>query len=174
MPPAARPAVTESHLLEDDGLIPNNASLPLIVYRGGLEPLGGDAEERILGLFAANGWGSAWVDGIFAYHHYHSTAHEVLGVARGWARVQFGGPNGLVTEVSAGDAVLIPAGVGHCRLASGSLSVVGAYPGGRKWDLCRESEADRARALANIPAVPLPETDPLFGEEGPVHALWLS
>ena len=52
----------------------------------------------------------------FPFHHYHSIAHEVVGCARGAAQLQFGGPEGPVVDVQAGDAVLIPAGVVHCRL----------------------------------------------------------
>ena len=29
-------------------------------------------------LFARNGWLGAWVDGIYSFHHFHSTRHEVL------------------------------------------------------------------------------------------------
>lgn len=159
--------------LRDDGLIPNNASLPLILYRRVLQVDGGEADESVKALFGANGWVNAWVDGIYAYHHYHSTAHEVLGIAGGRARVMLGGPGGIAAELGAGDVVLIPAGVGHCLLDSARLSVVGAYPRGQDWDLCRATEADRAKALHNIPRVPLPEADPVFGDGGPVHRHWL-
>ena len=64
---------------------------------------------------------------------------------------------------TAGDAVAIPAGVGHCLIAGDDLVVVGAYPEGQDWDLCRATEADRAKALENIPWVPLPKLDPVFG-----------
>src|SRR3712207_7280866 len=52
--------------------IPNHPSFPVLLYRGtGL----GDAEaarER----FAANGWGASWVDGVFDFHHFHSTSRS--------------------------------------------------------------------------------------------------
>ena len=78
--------------------------------------------------------------------------------------MQFGGPHGPKLEVSAGDAVLIPAGVGHCRLdMSGDLSVVGAYPEGQSADLRRDNAADNQGAAARIAAVPLPRLDPVTG-----------
>ncbi|RMF08865.1 MAG: hypothetical protein D6773_02220, partial [Alphaproteobacteria bacterium] len=154
------------------GLIPNNAELPLIVYRNVLDVSGRDPESAILARFHANGWGNSWVDGIFPFHHYHSTAHEVLGMARGRAKVRFRGPGGILLPVRAGDAVLIPAGVGHCRVDAADLSVVGAYPQGQDWDLLRANMLDRARALQNLAHVPLPESDPLFANRGPVHHYW--
>jgi uncharacterized protein YjlB len=164
----------EGHVLRDDGVIPNNARLPLVLYRQvlTLEGQSEEPERAFEALFKSNGWCGAWVDGIYDFHHYHSTAHEVLGVAQGFAAVKFGGPQGVVAELDAGDAVVIPAGVGHCLIEKHSLVVVGAYPDGQDWDLCRATQADRARALENIPWVPLPKLDPVFGPSGPVIALW--
>ena len=143
-------AKLETHWLVDDGVVPNNATVPTRIYRGAL-PAGADAARAIEAHLAANGWSNAWVDGIYDYHHYHATVHEVLGVARGTARVQLGGPSGPIVVLTAGDGVLIPAGVGHCRLgASPDLSVVGAYPGGADWDLVRATAEARAAALARI------------------------
>lgn len=165
-------AEIETHHLADDGTIPNNPRLPLLVYRRAVTPDAEDPEGAFQRLFRSHGWHGCWVNGIYDWHHYHSTAHEVLGIARGWARVQFGGPQGVVAEVEAGDAVLIPAGVGHCRQAAKGLSVVGAYPPGQDWDMCGSDAADRAKALANIPRVPVPEQDPIAGCNGAIQAQW--
>jgi uncharacterized protein YjlB len=147
-----------------DGLIPNNPTLPFVCYRGALDVDTRDAEQSIIRHFARNGWGDAWINGIYPFQHYHATAHEVLGIARGRALVQFGGPNGPQLEVSAGDAVLIPAGVGHCRRdMSGDLSVVGAYPEGQSADLRRDNAADHQGAASWIAGVPLPRLDPVTG-----------
>ncbi|MEX1018501.1 MAG: cupin domain-containing protein, partial [Litorilinea sp.] len=124
-------------------------------------------------VFGRAGWTNWWRNGIFAYHHYHSTAHEVLAIARGHARVQFGGEQGEIVPVRAGDVVLIPAGVGHKNLgASADLLVVGAYPPGQMWDLCRGAPGERPQVLTNIQAVPLPATDPVYGATGPRHVHW--
>ena len=158
-------AQIEHHLLQDDGTVPNNPRLPLILYRQVLVP--GDT-HRIEQLFAANGWSNAWVNGIYPFHHYHATTHEVLGIASGSARVQFGGPSGPIVDVSAGDAVMIPAGVGHCRLShDAGLIVVGAYPGGSDWDLRRANPADYSTGQPLVEKVADPPSDPILGADGP-------
>ena len=164
----------EGHVLPDDGTIPNNRRLPLVIYREALAVNGqSSAPERAFeALFKSNGWWGVWVNGIYDFHHYHSTAHEVLGIARGFAKVMFGGPEGVVAELRAGDAAVIPAGVSHCLIEGKDLVVVGAYPEGQDWDLCRACADDRVKALENIPWVPLPKYDPVFGLSGPILTLW--
>jgi len=159
----------DSHRLEDGGGIPNSR-LPVLVYRGveaAREPTG------CAHLFARNGWLGAWVDGIYPFHHFHSTAHEVLGIVGGSASMILGGPAGRRFEVRRGDVLVLPAGTGHCNVgASPDLVVVGAYPGGMRWDLRRGDPAERAEVLANIAAVPLPDADPVHGREGPLVERW--
>lgn len=165
----------EGHVLSDDGVVPNNRKLPLVLYRWALSLDGySSAPERTFeALFKSNVWHGVWIDGIYDFDHYHSTAHEVLGIAKGSATVRFGGRQGIVAELDAGDAVAIPAGVGHCLIEEQNLVVVGAYPQGQDWDLCRACAADRAKALENIPWVPLPRLDPVFGRSGPLMTLWV-
>jgi uncharacterized protein YjlB len=162
----------QAHLFEDDGRIPNNPTLPLLIYPQVL-PASAGLPSGCEALFHDNGWGGSWRDGVFSYHHYHSTAHEVLGVVRGSARIAFGGEAGVTAEVEAGDVVVIPAGVGHCNLgSSGGFLVVGAYPRGQSWDLRTGEPGERPEVLENIRKVPLPETDPVFGDEGPLVEHW--
>ncbi len=171
--PAPRPIVPKAIRLEDDGRIPNNPRLPLLIYERVLDPGQGDLAAAFAALFAANGWGGIWYDGVFAFPHYHSTAHEALGIARGNARLQLGGDRGITLDVAAGDALVLPAGTGHQKLGSTpDLLVVGAYPRGQSWDLMRGRAEERSTALANIAQVPLPPSDPLFGPEGPLLHLW--
>jgi uncharacterized protein YjlB len=77
-------------------------------------------------------------------------------------------------EVEAGDVVVIPAGVGHCNKGSnGGFSVVGAHPRGQKpYDLRTGEEGERQEVLETIRNVSLPESDPLFGEKGPLTQRW--
>jgi uncharacterized protein YjlB len=160
------------HVFADDGDVPNNR-LPLIAYAGVIDPLAGDPAVAFETLFASHGWGGMWRNGIYPFHHYHSTAHEVLGIARGQAEVRFGGEAGETLRVKAGDVVLIPAGVGHKRLsASDDLLVIGAYPKGQWADLMREGAEDKAGIRARIAAVPMPGADPVGGRAGPMMAAW--
>jgi len=156
----------------DDGLVPNNP-MPFLVYRGALAINHAHPERSIESLFGANGWGDMWRNGIFDYLHYHATVHEALGVARGRARVQFGGNSGKALEISAGDVAILPAGTGHqCLAASPDFSVVGAYPPGPPMQITRPTPENHAKALKTIPQVKLPNTDPVMGADGPLVRLW--
>ena len=160
------------YLFEDDGRIPNNPELPLLVYQGALS-VSDNLPSECEALFRENGWGSAWRDGVFSYHHYHSTAHEVLGIVRGTARLVFGGESGVTIEVEAGDVAVIPAGVGHCNSGSSDdFLVVGAYPWGQSWDLRTGEPGERPQVLENIRKVSLPGADPVFCDEGPLTKHW--
>jgi uncharacterized protein YjlB len=154
----------------DDGAIPNSR-LPLLVYRNAV-PADAAAIER---LFAANHWPPAWRDGVYPFHHFHSTAHEALGVVRGEVAVLFGGSGGEVLRAQAGDVIVVPAGVGHCRQGqSDDLLIVGAYPGnGPGPDLRRGDPAEHDAAVRAIAAVPAPAADPVQGPEGALPGLWL-
>ncbi len=157
---------TELRRFEDDGRIPNNPTLPLVIYRVALAP-SDDLAKELERRFAANGWTNSWRNGVFDYHHYHSNTHEVLGVAKGEARICFGGEQGEVLTVSAGDVAILPAGTGHkCEWTSEDFLVVGAYPDGRDYDICRGDPAAHAGAVARIANVPPPKRDPVFGGDG--------
>jgi uncharacterized protein YjlB len=159
-------------VFEDDGLVPNNR-IPFLVYKGAVTVDRARPEETIEELFGANGWGSMWRNGVYDFPHYHATVHEALGVARGYARVRFGGDRGRELEISAGDVAILPAGTGHqCLSASPDFSVVGAYPPGPPMDLQRPTLENHAKALTTIPQVPLPKSDPVMGAQGPLIGLW--
>jgi uncharacterized protein YjlB len=164
----------ESFMFADDGVIPNNPRLPLLLYRAAIDLKGSpDPEDLIERTFAHHGWGDMWRNGIYPYVHYHSMIHEALGIARGRAVVKFGGSAGRDIELTAGDVVILPAGTGHqCLWASPDLVVIGAYPRTGKFDLCLGSKADHAKALGAVPQVPPPAADPVHGEDGPLLELW--
>ena len=164
---------TVHRLIKDDGTFPNNECLPLLVYQGVLKLPSGDPARGVEELFHANDWGGSWRNGIFCYHHYHSTAHEALGVYGGQARVQLGGPAGPEFDVRGGDVIVIPAGVAHKNLGfSPDFRVVGAYPAGQRPDMKTGEAGDRPQADRNIGKVALPKMDPVFGETGPLIQLW--
>jgi uncharacterized protein YjlB len=168
-PPQA--LVIETHRFADDGIVPNSR-LPLVLYRGAL-PDGCDLAAACEAMFAKNGWPDSWRNGIHPFHHYHSIAHEVLGIARGHARVRLGGDSGQTVELRAGDVVVIPAGVAHRREgASSDLLVIGSYPRGQHPDMCRDEPASHDGALARIERVPQPDRDPVTGRPDPLLQYW--
>jgi uncharacterized protein YjlB len=159
-------------VFEDDGLVPNNP-MPFLVYKAAVDIGNDHPEKTIEGLFGANGWGEMWRNGVYDYLHYHATVHEALGVARGYARVRFGGDRGKDFEMAAGDVAILPAGTGHqCLSASDDFCVIGAYPPGPKMQITRPTPENHRRARKTIPEVKVPKTDPVLGEDGPLVKLW--
>ncbi len=161
--------------LSRNGWMPNNEHLPLLLYRGAIATGSTDTADRAAARFEAaftrNGWPPQWRNGVYTFHHYHSTAHEVLGFAAGSARIVFGGEGGHELTVRAGDVAILPAGTGHCEIeASGDLLVIGAYPPGQTWDICRS--APDAAAIGRMRGLPFPKSDPVSGAQGPLTRLW--
>jgi len=158
---------------KDDGVIPNNARWPLVLYRGAISlPSNLDPAAVMEDLFEENGWGDSWRNGIYDYVHYHSRIHEVLGIAKGKGTVRFGGNSGRTIQLKAGDVAILPAGTGHqCLGASVDFLVVGAYPPSGTYDECTKSE-EHARALKTIPKVGRPRKDPVYGPKGPLMSAW--
>lgn len=169
----AQRRIDEPEVLElsRNGWVPNNDRLPVLIYHAALDVSGTDPASHFEQTFARNGWPPQWRNGIFDFHHYHSTAHEVLGIAAGQGRVILGGPGGHEFTLNAGDVLVLPTGTGHCKLQSSpEFQVVGAYPPRQSWDICRSapSQAERER----MRGLPFPESDPLTGATGALTNLW--
>lgn len=159
-------------VFEDDGLVPNNI-LPFLVYQGAVTLDPKQPEQTIENLFETNNWGGTWRNGVYDYLHYHATVHEVLGVARGHARVRFGGDRGQELDIKAGDVAILPAGTGHqCITASDDFCVIGAYPPGSRMEITRPTPENHAKALKTIPNVARPPADPVTGKHGGLMRLW--
>jgi len=154
---------------KDDGIIPNNPHLPVIIYPGVFK----DHPLEMGSIFQVNNWRNSWVDGVFDYHHYHSNAHEVLGVRAGSAKLQLGGERGEIVEVEVGDVLVLPAGTGHKKLSgSPDFEVVGAYPNGDYYNIRTGKPEERPEVLKEIQEVELPENDPVYGNRGQVTENW--
>ena len=156
---------------KDGGKIPNS-SLPLLIYKNVFSEEKADA-DFIKKHFEDRNWSNSWKNGVYDYHHYHSNTHEVMGVYRGFATIQFGGENGDKISIEEGDAVAIPAGVGHKLIeSSDDFGVVGAYPDGMDYDILKGEDGERPKADENIKNVPIPDSDPVYGKVEGLLSLW--
>jgi uncharacterized protein YjlB len=171
---SARPVA--AHLLKPSGAVPNHPRWPLLVYPQAVEIAGDDPAAAFEHLFGANDWPAAWRNGVYPFHHFHTTAHEALGVYSGEVTVQFGGEGGVVVTAHPGDVIVLPAGVGHKKISSrGSLGIVGAYPAGQRADMNVAQDAratGSAKAFQAVARVPLPACDPVYGATGPLFEHW--
>ena len=154
--------------------MPNHPRWPLVVYRNSVK-LPDDLDHAAVfeDLFEKNGWSDSWRDGVYDYLHFHSRVHEVMGVARGTASVQFGGVRSRKLTVKAGDVLVLPAGTGHqCFSASKDFLVVGAYPASGTYDVCRATAKAHEHALKTVPKViPPPSRSHLRQKRTASHSL---
>lgn len=163
---------------KEAGGIPNHPTLPVVVYkRATVANASLRDAEAIAHWFEAewpkHSWRAAWRWGVYDFPHYHSTAHEVLGVYRGHATLRLGDTAGVTLVAEAGDLIVLPAGTGHQNLgASADFHVVGGYPKGQSADLLRGKKGERPAADERIARVPLPVEDPLHGASGPLMQQW--
>ncbi len=160
--------------LYEDAPFPNNAVLPVLLYHGAFALDGvADAPALIERTFHKNGWSNGWRNGIYEFHHYHSTAHEVLGCYSGRARAQLGGPGGPIVTLAAGDVLVLPAGVSHKKIDSSSdFAVVGCYAHGADYDMNSGDDDERPAADERIARLRLPDADPVYGPSGPLCSHW--
>lgn len=162
----------DAFILPFSDWVPNNPKLPVLHYHGVLDA--SDIERRVdvmEATFTRNGWPPQWRNGVYRYHHYHTSAHEVLGIAAGSIRLMLGGPGGREVRAHTGDVVVLPAGTGHCCIeASSDCVVIGAYPL-RQWaNTCLK--APNATMAHEILYLPFPPSDPVAGPGGALTRLW--
>jgi uncharacterized protein YjlB len=160
---------------KDAGSIPNHPSLPVLIHkRAAANTRDGETLARWFEAeWPKHGWRAAWRWGVYDFPHYHSTAHEVLGVYRGHATLRLGATAGVTVVAEPGDVIILPAGTGHQNLgASADFQVVGGYPQGQSADLLRGEKGERPAADERIARVPLPAADPVFRAKGALVTQW--
>ena len=109
---------------------------------------------------------------MYSTDHFHTTSHEVLGIASGKARLCFGhadNPKRVEEVLQKGDVIVMPAGVSHRLLEDldGGFTMVGSYPVGYSWDMCYGKKGEENK-IAKIGELPWFKRDPVYGEQGPV------
>jgi len=161
--------------------IPNTSiqNKPLLIYHSAFKK-GISASQISSHLKSTGVVVPQWQYTVYKQSHFHSTAHEILSVVSGRARLCFGGeenPGRVEPVVEAGDLVIVPAGVAHCLLEDQSNShgagftVIGSYPKGKNWDMCHgtgdESEDEIRKSISRLSWF---DQDPVYGRDGPaVH-----
>lgn len=167
----AMPERIPHHILNDNGVFPNSR-LPVLHYPQVLN-LPSYGPRIVEAIFSHNGWRNSWRNGIYRYHHYHSTSHEVLGIYAGHCLVQLGGDKGIDIELKCGDVLILPAGVAHrCLSASQQFRCLGAYPEGRDYDLNIGKPGERPQVDRTIAELPIPTLDPVYGQVGLLLKWW--
>ncbi|WVF71022.1 hypothetical protein IAT40_005818 [Kwoniella sp. CBS 6097] len=158
---------------------------PLMVYKRAFDPSSSHFSPSAIEshLKSVGVVEPAWRYTMYKQHHYHSNTNEVLVVSSGKARLCFGGSkdNDHRVEINAekGDAIIIPAGVGHALLQEiehengERYQMVGSYPTeSANWDMCTGEKGDEKNGKwRNIKGVGWFERDPIYGDEGPILAL---
>lgn len=152
-----------------------NSKYPVLIYRKAINlPFQKNKAAKITqDIFLQHGWSNCWKNGIYDFHHYHSTTHECMAICMGSATIILGGPNGKRIKLMKGDIIILPAGVGHkCSSFSKDFLCVGAYPEGKNYDTNIGTAKEYKEAMPKIKALSLPMHDPLFGKEGFLRSYW--
>ena len=119
----------------------SNPSLPVLIYRGGAPTADPVAVKAVLG---GNARRPDWRNGVYPFHHFHSTAHEAFACVTGSATLTLGGPDGLDVRIEVGGLLVLPAGTGHRRVEASALVEEGVRDG----DPARQGSIDGCMDVA--------------------------
>jgi len=104
------------HQIPAHGLTPNTSiqNKPLLIYRSVFpSPSASHIESHFSSVNVVT---PQWRYTMYSTSHFHSTSHEVLGVAKGKAKLCFGhedNPKKVEEILTKGDVIVVPAGVAH-------------------------------------------------------------
>ncbi|KAI9711653.1 MAG: hypothetical protein M1812_007086 [Candelaria pacifica] len=160
------------HQIPAYGLIPNTSiqNKPLLIYHSAF-PNSTSASAIESHLSQIGVVTPQWRYTMFTTTHFHSTAHEVLCISSGRARLCFGGEDNskkVESEVTKGDVVVVPGGVGHRLLEDldGGFEMVGSYEAGKSWDMCYGKKGEEKK-IESISKLGWFDKDPVYGDGGP-------
>ena len=161
------------HQIPSHGLTPNTSiqNKPLLIYQSAF-PANTTASQIESHLSNIGVVTPQWRYTMYSTSHFHSTSHEVLGIASGQAKLCFGhedNPDRVEEVLRKGDVIVMPAGVAHRLLEDldGGFLMVGSYPVGCGWDMCYGKKGEEGK-VGKIRDLSWFRRDPVYGDEGPV------
>ncbi|KAH7086448.1 hypothetical protein FB567DRAFT_71322 [Paraphoma chrysanthemicola] len=168
----------EQYTLPGSAYVPNNI-LPVLIYRDVLStPID---PEKVKQLCERNGWEKRGEWGEINIPHFHPNTHECYAIIRGSSLFAVGrakddnDTDGVEVNVRTGDVMVLPAGVSHRSLSSeDDFRYIGVYPeAAPRWrnNYCGGKENMNA-LLEEINKVPIPDSDPVLGANGPLCQIW--
>ncbi|KAF2123429.1 hypothetical protein P153DRAFT_391522 [Dothidotthia symphoricarpi CBS 119687] len=168
----------EQYTLPKTTNVPNSI-LPALIYRNVLPA---SINSELAKQFCENNdWEKRGEWGEIKIPHFHPNTHECYAIIRGTSRLALGrakqdaGTDGVEVDVSAGDVVVVPAGVSHRSLSSNDgYRYIGVYPkAAPRWrnNHC-EGDESMEELSVEINNVAIPDSDPVFGLHGPLCQIW--
>ncbi|EEH38333.2 hypothetical protein PAAG_01254 [Paracoccidioides lutzii Pb01] len=155
-----------------------NSPLPVLVYRNVLpQP---HSESATTEFLEGNNWERRGTFGHIPTPHFHPNTHECYGIFQGSSTLRIGKGKhdshsaGILIPVTAGDVIVLPAGITHSCVDSIDYRYVGVYP--KKAPHWRnefgKEPIDLVAVRKETSAVEMPEADPVYGTEGPLVLWW--
>ncbi len=161
-------------MFADDGSVPNNPPAVCALSPRDRILIGSPDPEDVIENGSAQRWRDMWRNGIFPYVHYHFDDPRGMGIARGPRQGPLRRQQGPGARSQHGVRLReLPAGTGHQCLSASPES-----DGDRHLFRRTASTISAAAARANMPRrwkpsrVPLPDSDPVFRQAGPLLRLW--
>ena len=168
------PIAPQQYLVEKNGYFPGS-KFPVLHYKENLQLPTFFPGKYVRSVFQENNWTNNWRSGIYTFHHYHSTAHEVMAVIDGRTIILLGGINGKNVLLKKGDVIVIPAGVAHMNLGDeNDITCIGGYPSGRGYDMNYGTPDEHPMVDINIRHLPILDSGPLYGQDDPLISIWNS
>ena len=164
----------QQYFVEKNGYFPGS-KFPVLHYEQALQVPTFFPGKFVSSFLRKHNWSNNWRNGIYTFHHYHSTTHEAMAVIKGQAMILLGGMHGRNVLLKKGDIIVVPAGVAHMNLGNEKdLIFIGGYPSGRNYDMNYGRADEHPKVDNNMRFLPIPDTGPLYGHADPLIDIWNS